>query len=83
MKRTCGRWRPRCTVVSRAPEFSVEDVARVLIAHRRDGLGADRIYRDKLGPHRDVTTKWFRSAAEIDAERSAAVAPVITLRERG
>ncbi|GAA1651967.1 hypothetical protein [Nocardia ninae] len=60
-------------------KFSVETVAKVLIAHRRQGLGVDRIYRDKIGPHRDITSKWLEIAAQIEAE----LAPVITLRERG
>ncbi|MEV6562963.1 hypothetical protein AB0M22_45100 [Nocardia sp. NPDC051756] len=66
----------------RRTRFSVEDVVRVLIANRRDGLGADRIYRDKLGPHRDTTTKWIELAAQIDAERTASMAPVVRLHER-
>lgn len=67
----------------RRTRFSVEDVARVLIAHRRDGLGVDRFYRDKIGPHRDTTTKWIELAAQIEAERTAEMAPVMYLRERG
>lgn len=63
--------------------FSVEDVAKVLTAHRRDGFGADRIYRDKIGPHRDTTAKWIKLAAEIEGERAADMAPVIALREHG
>ncbi|GAB2683224.1 hypothetical protein [Nocardia goodfellowii] len=60
--------------------FAVEDVARVLIANRRDGLGADRIYRDKIGPHRDTTRNWIQLADEIEAERAASMAPVVRLR---
>lgn len=69
--------------LKRSTKFSVEDIARVLLANRRDGYGPDRIYRDKLGPHRDTNAKWIQSAAAIEAERAAAMAPVITLRERG
>ncbi|MDE1674696.1 hypothetical protein [Nocardia gipuzkoensis] len=67
----------------RRTKFSVEDIARVLIAHRRQGLGVDRIYRDKIGPHRSVTTNWLEWAEQIEQERAAEMAPVITLRERG
>ncbi|MBF6138256.1 hypothetical protein IU501_35375 [Nocardia otitidiscaviarum] len=64
-------------------KFSVEDVAKVLTAHRRHGYGADRIYRDKIGPHRDITSKWLKLAQEIEHERAADMAPVVRLREHG
>jgi hypothetical protein len=62
-------------------KFSVEDVARVLIANRRDGFGPDRIYRDKIGPHRDISKKWIDRAIEIEQERTAGMAPVISLHK--
>ncbi|WP_280357511.1 hypothetical protein [Nocardia otitidiscaviarum] len=64
-------------------KFSVEDVAKVLTANRRHGYGADRIYRDKIGPHRDITSKWLKLAQEIEHERAADMAPVVRLREHG
>ncbi|MCX4099264.1 hypothetical protein [Nocardia sp. alder85J] len=64
----------------RRTKFSVEDIARVLTAHRRHGLGADRIYRDKIGPHRETTARWLELAEEVERERTGSMAAVINLR---
>lgn len=60
--------------------FDVATVATVLIANRRQNMSAWTIYRNKIGPHPDVTRKWFKLAEQIEAEGTA-VAPVIELRK--
>ncbi|MFE3597756.1 hypothetical protein ACFXOH_24160, partial [Bacillus subtilis] len=66
--------------IPRKDRYAVADVARVLIAHRRQGLGVDRIYRDKIGPHRDTTGRWLALATQVEQERTGPMAPVISLR---
>lgn len=63
-------------------KYTVADVAQVLIAHRRHGQSPDQIYRAH-GPHRDSCKTWIARAAEIEADRAAGMAPVISLRDRG
>ncbi|MFE2962017.1 hypothetical protein [Nocardia tengchongensis] len=76
-------WALAAEVHARLPrkgKFVVGDVARVLIANRRQGFGADRIYRDKIGPHRDTTARWLELATQVEQERTGAMAAVINLR---